>query len=153
MNAAQVFRSYHSSCRPPPTMTLRIFLGAQNVICMMRCNNIFVASLYLNDFYFNRTREEIFSHLLRRTFWFLLLSSVLFYFLQVFYFSIWDTFFSIFLHIFIQNTKKKKTENLLPHTLLTVVCQKYFLVLNNLKHDTHNCHRICLYIYGCFWNH
>lgn len=112
----------------------------------------FLLHLFL-DFYFNRTRVEIFSHLLRQTFWFLLLSSVLFYFLQVFYFSIWDTFFPIFLHIFIQNTKKKKTENLLPHTLLTVVCQKYFLVLNNLKHDTHNCHRICLYIYGCFWNH
>lgn len=38
--AAQVFRLYHSSWRPSPIMTLRIFLGAQNDICMMRCNSI-----------------------------------------------------------------------------------------------------------------
>lgn len=44
MRAAQVLRVYQSSCRLlPPTMTLRIFLGAQKVSWMMRCINIFVA--------------------------------------------------------------------------------------------------------------
>lgn len=55
MKTAQVFLLYHSSCRPSPTMTLRIFLGAHSVTCTMRfinINFIFVAFFCLKIFFF-----------------------------------------------------------------------------------------------------